>query len=488
MLKSIRGCERFFMPLCMVLFFSAAVVQAAIALFQTPFANGWDAYYYLVQIKSLLQEGRMHSADYSLVYPLLLFFNCFTSDAVLAYKITAAFVAGLYPLALFIAGYRIATGNKLLVGIAVAALGLFGPAEVFVNAQFLKNSLGMALLIFFIAALPRGKWYFLLPLFAATFITHRLTGAVAAIFLLLHFADRKHWKYLIAAIAAAILALVFVPGVMNFFDLARFKNEFQGVPQWAPYSFVMFYGLEKMDAVWLAGISVLFIVLIWWTIAEFKRFRRRPNAALRISFWVVALVLLFPFFRFNAEGPALRFFLSFLMLAPVCLAFIAGQLRKLVPTILALVFLAASVFSVRAYDPLHFDPPYELYRAISANAMQHLDKRQTKLVIAHKALAEYFTFSEGLDAMPWNPDEGSLNDTIARISCGIEKWEFASYLDSSQLESIREIGLQYSVLPESVWEEFFKKVPVSDSSLYGKLHSWENPWQCRPSFITAKRK
>jgi hypothetical protein len=45
------------------------------ALSVTPFANGWDSYFYLVQLKSWVEQGRMHSPEASLFYPYLRLFQ-----------------------------------------------------------------------------------------------------------------------------------------------------------------------------------------------------------------------------------------------------------------------------------------------------------------------------------------------------------------------------------------------------------------------------
>lgn len=473
----------------LVLLFSAGFLRAYFSLSQTPFANGWDAYYYLVQIKAIIDQGRMHSPDYSLVYPLLLFAKLFIRDYVLAYKCTAAIISAMYVIALFFAGYNLSGSKKLLSGLIVASMGLLSPTAIFIDSQFLKNFLGIVFLIFFIGALPRGKWYVILLLFGATLLTHRLTGVLALIFLLLHFANRRYWKYLLACVVVAAGLSFFVPGILNVFDVGRFSNEFQKFPQFAPLSFFEFYSYEKTGWIWIIEFFLAGLIWLLWIFKECFAFRIGTNKRIKIAFWILTILLLFPFFIFNAEGPALRFFLTFMVLSPLVFSFIAEKANKIVLVVLIILFAAGSFISRKAYDPAAFDPPYKNYEGITKRAIKLIDRNKIKLVIVHKALAEYFTFTASLDAMPWQPEENLDKSTVMRISCGIEKWEFMDILDSTDMQPVKKVGINYFLLPETVWEKFSDKAIVSGDSLkINKIHSWENPWQVRPAFITRSRK
>ncbi len=66
------------------------------AFSQTPYANGWDSYFYLVQLKSLEETGRMHSPEASLIYPYLRLFYWMTGDYVLGMKVGTAILAGIF--------------------------------------------------------------------------------------------------------------------------------------------------------------------------------------------------------------------------------------------------------------------------------------------------------------------------------------------------------------------------------------------------------
>jgi len=81
------------------LLFALAALSALLrfwALDQTPFANGWDSYFYLVQLKSLEETGRMHSPEASLIYPYLRLFYWITGDYVLGIKTGVAVLCGIW--------------------------------------------------------------------------------------------------------------------------------------------------------------------------------------------------------------------------------------------------------------------------------------------------------------------------------------------------------------------------------------------------------
>ena len=63
-----------------------------ISLNQSDYANGWDAYFYLLQTKSLLEDGHLVSQRISIIYPLLLVFKVLFNDYVLGWKVFAALV------------------------------------------------------------------------------------------------------------------------------------------------------------------------------------------------------------------------------------------------------------------------------------------------------------------------------------------------------------------------------------------------------------
>ena len=118
------------------------------ALQQTSFANGWDGYFYLVQLKSWIEEGSMHSSDFSLIYPVMRVVNWFSGDYILTFKMTAAIIAGSTTFGIYHLTKRW-SGNMYLA-ILMGSISLFSPHLTYFAAQYPKNLLGFVFLLFFI--------------------------------------------------------------------------------------------------------------------------------------------------------------------------------------------------------------------------------------------------------------------------------------------------------------------------------------------------
>ncbi len=480
--------KRLFPAVLLLMLFVAAFIHAWLALTQTPYATGWDAYYYLVQIKAVIEEGSMHSPDYSLFYGLMLLIKFFVTDYLIAYKLTAAFIAGLYVVALFIAGWQLAVSHRNWIAMLCAVFGIFSPSAIFMDVSFTKGFLGIVMLIFFIAALPKARWWLILLLFVATLLAHRLSGAVACLFLLLHYLNKSNWILLLLGLMALLALMAVLPGSLHILDAARFSNEFQHSPQWAFWSFVQFFGWEKISTLWRLELVLSAVLLLLWIVKELFCFRRAHQKSLKLAFFLTFVILLFPFLMFNEEGPALRFFLMYMLLWPLMLVFMADWMNRPLILVMVIAALVAAKTSYRAYDPAKFDPPYDIYEAVTQRVQKEIDERKTGLVIVHKAFAEYFTFTTGIDAMPWGSEEKPDSANILRISYGIDHMDFKQYLDSTEMTSVKRVGISYYLLPEYLWQQFTKRAELSeDSALIELIKSPENPWQLRPAFIMRSR-
>ena len=150
------------------------------ALSQTPYANGWDGYFYLVQVKAWVETGRMHSPEASLIYPLLRFWLWCTGDYVLMYQYCAAALAGAFA-AMMVWTARSGAGAWLFGGWA-----LFSPQLTYFASQYPKNLLGVVLLLAFIGSLPgaigrQQASRFILPviLLIVNYFGHRMTFGLA---------------------------------------------------------------------------------------------------------------------------------------------------------------------------------------------------------------------------------------------------------------------------------------------------------------------
>jgi hypothetical protein len=467
-----------------------SIVLRLAALFQTSYGNGWDAYFYLIQVKALLTEGSMHSADVSLIYPFLLLFKLFINDYVLAYKIAAAFISGLYVISLYYIACEATQGKKCFTNaILIASFAIFSPTITYMVAQFPKNMLALTIFNFFLLFwLKEKKWAMLLFL-VLSFFTHRLTAGIIIIFIVFQMLNKRRiiWLLLILGVLTGLSFLL--PGLIKLDDAERFKDVFTLNPQFAAYSFIRLFGMNKISIYWIAEIMVLLIVYVF----AFILLMLKPGIVaknLRKSLFILAIIcllLLFPFFRFDINGPAFRFFLSFMVIVPLFMLVIAVDKGKTIKIIMISLLFVASLFSFKSYNPLKFDPPYGSYQKIAEVTLNYLQNKKCEIVIAHKGLAEYITFTKGIDVLPWQPESRYDIVQTFRISSGISSTDFRYYLKKEEMDSIKKAGIDYFILPETIWQAFTEKVKQNDElGLLKIIYSDKNPYRVRPDYLLKK--
>ena len=432
-----------------------------LAFTQTPFATGWDSYFYLVQIKSLEETGQIHSPEASLIYPYLRLFYWMVGDYVVAMKLAAAVLCGVFTLLLCRRG-----PNLPLLG----AWSLFSPQLTYFAAQYPKNLLGLVLFVAFVRVLDwaasKSRAWLAAPglLLIINYFGHRMMFGLAVIYLLMwigfqlkwrfscrawcfhqthfkqasqhkhslhrlrlvktpHTAKRAAIKILFAlgmAIGAFLLAGQLFPGLAHVIDLGRLRGTFHLQPQFAPWSFVQSFGLERISGWWVFEILM---VLVWFFGGLMLRGTSKgiSNPTL---FWLCGL-LLFPFLEWSLTGLAWRMFLVFVLLLP--LAFEVQNISKKASLATFVVLIAASFFSWKSYSTSLHDPDYSLFKKVTGQVEYQLseslelsESSPPELFIAHNALAEYFTFTTGIDAMPWLPEYAVDSSRLWRIAAGVQ--------------------------------------------------------------------
>lgn len=476
------------------------------ALQQTKFANGWDGYFYLVQIKSWVEEGSMHSADLSLIYPLIRFVNWFTGDYILAFKMTAALLAGLTTFGFYHLTKR--WSGSMYLAILVGSISLFSPHLTYFAAQFPKNLLGFVFLLFFIGSLSMrtksaSKLLKAKPITLTTFYPfiwlilcffgHRLTFGIAMIFGLAwiafnYFTLKKVAIFIGTVVVIFVLSLI-IPGLPNLSDFQRFDGLLSSSFQFSPYSFTQTFGTaDRISTFWLAEIivaSALYFLSIPFLL-------KAKNRWLAFTLFGVSTLLLFPFYTWDLTGMAYRFFLLYILMAPLFIALFIkieySQKSKITLLFFAIVFMLGSIFSLRSYQPEKHDANYKKYAQLTEKTLEHLNSENTELLIAHNALAEYFTFTTGIDAMPWNPEYEIEQNKLWRIATDIRQSEIAYYLNESEMKEVHKISIRYFLLPDHLWQKVLTQAEVKgDGFLIEKLNTWRNPHRIRPGFLLKKK-
>jgi len=465
---------------------------------QTPFATGWDSYFYLVQVKSLEETGAMHSPEASLIYPYLQICYWFTGDYVVGMKAGVALLCGIFTLLVC----RRGTAFPFL-----GAWSMFSPQLTYLAAQYPKNLLGLVLFLAFIRALDwavtKSRNWLILPvlLLIVNYFGHRMMFVLAVLYLLLWLLFRYKNQIPRAAIKIGIalgvafglflLAGQFFPGLAQVADLGRLSGTLSWQPQFAPWSFVQSFGLERIGGWWIFEIAM---VIFWWLagIATWKSGRSVSNPAL---FWLCGL-LLFPFLEWSLTGLAWRMFLVFVLLLP--LAFDFQNIPQKNARVLFLTLLVFSIFSWKSYSPALHDPDYALFQKVTKRAIDHLSKSlelldspaptKPELFIAHNALAEYFTFTTGTDAMPWLPEYTIDSTKLWRIAAGVHGQTLRYFAGAEGALKIKDLGGRYFLLPEYVWQSALKNArKEGDAYFLQTAESWLNPHRFRPAFLLKRK-
>ncbi|MFN0033444.1 MAG: hypothetical protein ACKVUS_00170 [Saprospiraceae bacterium] len=513
---SLPKSKFFLLPLALAV---ASAILRFSAFRQTDFANGWDSYFYLVQLKSLEETGQMHSPEASLFYPYLQICYWLAGHYVLAMKVGAATLCGVFTLLLCRSG-----ASFPLLG----AWSLFSPQLTYFAAQYPKNLLGLVLFLAFVRSLgwaaSKSRAWFALPVFllVLNYFGHRLMFglAVAYLFLWLFFRLKNRFpqnvfsqKNLVAggiAIGAFVLAGVFFPGLAQVADLGRLSGALCWQPQLAPWSFVQTFGLERIGGWWVFEVLMVTVCppLLWFRrVKWFGGLRVRGFGGSRVGvedpvlFWLCGL-LLFPFLEWSLTGVAWRLFLVFVLLAPLAFDFQNVPQKASLTFFLALV--AASFFSWKSYSPSLHDPDYALFKKVTGNVQRFLpqlpdpDSSGTKLAgssaprpelfIAHNALAEYFTFSTGTDAMPWLPEYAVDSAQLWRIAAGVHEQTLRYFAGQENGSKIKKLGGRYFLLPEHVWQSALTNARAEgDEHFLQTAESWLNPHRTRPAFLLKRK-
>lgn len=488
---------------------------------QTPYANGWDSYFYLVQLKSWVETGAMHSPEASLVYPFFRLIQWFTGDYVQMYQWGAALPAGAFTFGVFVVARSLCPPRSIWP-LFLAAWTVCSPHLTYVAAQYPKNMLGLVLWLGFVdSLLRRGLGWSALVWGAANYFGHRLCFSLAGLFGLfwLLFRYRGHlkdWPWRNIGIAVFLLLLLyglgarFLPGLFQWDDLARLGLHWP--PQWSPWMFVQTFGADRLSVAWRLEIwtaTALWLLSAGAIVGPYRARTRhffsstvpREDAGLW-ALWCLCACLLCPFLEWSYTSIAYRFLLVFVLLAPLtgcAWGHFAGARSILEdskpawawPGLAAL--LAGSIWMAgQGYQPARHDPDYGNFARMSRQIQQYVEKHPSakpELVIAHKALAEFFTFQTGIDAMPWLPEYSVDTMRLWRIAAGIHPPTLRYYARADEKTPLVPLGGGYLWLPESCWQRALAAAArEGDQDFLRNAHSWLNPDQQRPAWLLRRKK
>ncbi len=491
-----------------------AILSAALrfqALRQTSFANGWDSYFYLLQIKSWLETGSMHSPEASMIYPFFAVFYWFSGDYVFGFKSGAAVLAGIFTLAVFLFFEK----NNLRWAMFAAAWTIFSPQLTWFAGQYPKNMMGLILLLFFIRSLPdepdflekKSKpktWLTSLILLVFNYFGHRMTFGLAIFYLIfwlifsfrrkLHPAIFSKRTMLASAIGLLIffLAVRFFPGLFHFSDFERLGAPLRDL-HFSPYLFVKNFGAGgRISGWWIFEIAVA-VLAFFVAVFHLVSGERGGFSSKKLALLAICGLLLWPFGEWNLTSFSFRCVLVFVLLAPFLPDFsILKKWQNLnFPFFQITIFglLLASFFSWKSYSPKTHDPNYMLFEKITRTAATHFPIEKPELVIAHNSLAEFFTFTTGTDAMPWLPEYPIDSQRLWRIATQLKWPEIEYFLGIENAKSVVRLPGGYFFLPENLWQKMLAAAKLeSDEDFLVRATSWKNPSRMRPEFLLRRKK
>ncbi len=481
----------------LVLFFLSFLFRY-LALQQTNYANGWDAYFYLIQIKSWIEEGAMHSSDSSLIYPLMRLIHWFSGDYVLSFKLTSAFLSSsLVVLVYFWVKKTASYGTAILL----VFYFLWSPHLTWFTAQYPKNLLGLNLMLLLLLGCKSRHWWLTAMMLLLNYFGHRMTFVLSGIYFAFFvlekiisqnqffkniFLDWKKWGMGICVVFISfVIVNYFSNGLLKFTDLERFDGMINNQLHFAPRTFFNEYNEGgRLSVFWKIeiGLSVLF----YFVGVLFLFFKKKNLEALGL--FVLCTILILPFLKWSLTSMSFRFVLVFILLAPLFFAsvFTIKDSRKW--AVVGVLLLISSFFSWKNYEPLLHDAPYAKYDRVTQKVFDFIKNKNPELVIAHNALAEYFTFTTGVDALPWQPEYEIEDEKLWRIVADVRLPLFRSYLNEKDFKSIQRIGVQYFLMKESVWQEFKNKLLENkESEILEQINTWRNPHKIRPSYLTRPK-
>lgn len=460
-----------------------------------PYANGWDAYFYLVQVKSLVETGTMHSPEWSVFYPLLLGINATIGlgDYEFSYQLaTITIKMGLlWAVWAWLRQWKV----PFWTAIGLWAYLLWSPQLIYVLAQYPKNILGVALFIGLLVSCKENSWWKILLFFLLSLFSHRLAAGLA-ILVMLGYAGFLCWRRwfskaqkprfafaLLTILSLGILLLSWFSGVLHWSDWERLSQFWQTHAQWIPHKIGQFFGESSaMTAWWYLDLFLQttgVVCLLYWV------FRYRVHHWLTGVGLLIWGICIFPWWQIDSSSIGLRLGLLQPIFLVLALVPFWQNIHRTAAIGLAGLFVLGSFFSWRTYSPRPYDPPYHYYARMATVAENWMAKPPI-LVIAHKGLAEYWSFQQDWDVMPWLPEYHIPADQLFRVAKGPISRDLSVFLRPQQYQRL---GAQYFLLLESDWQDFLKKLKSDQQfDVLEKLDNWMNPQSIRPDYLLRRQK
>ncbi len=521
---SIKNCRKIllskyfynftFNKISLVLLFLISTCAMYSILFYNNFAAGFDGYYYVLQVSSFRQTGKLLISDNSIILYFLGAINIFLKNPVTAVKTGALIIssASVIPFFLILCELKISR----VVSVFVSILFIFSFSHNYISTEYIKNSGGILFFLFFIYFFLRSKYNkkYIACVIVFVFLTifsHKLMGGLCIVFICTYFlANLIFYDKIQIFIKAGLVFIFFLIFFLFFLYLRHFPIALLKSADLTyliesltlnniPGKFNMIKNLGVSNA---EKIEYLFFHLIpfAFTFFLFKKDFRNNKSILCIYF--LSLFTIIPFINFNFTSISFRLMLiSFVPCLILCaimidsikypaflhpfenqILFHQKNIRttvikySLMTLILASVFVYANPFEQAKLFHNGRYPDYSKYNE-SFSTIKYLVPAGSK-IIAHKGISSFIWYVTGLEATHFQPL--GENGNYYRITYGLCPLHFEDLISDVKFQKPVELQWPYMLVQEKLWQNYIK---ANHSFLTESVY---NPSEIRPPYVYSK--
>lgn len=450
-----------------------------------PFANGWDAYFYIVQIKSYLEEGAMHSNRVSLFYPVLIGVYYLVRDYELTYQVLSAAIVATVSWQL----YRVTRtiNQKSNAKYLVASFSVLSYQLTFVGAQFPKNLLGVALLLLLLEYLLKANYLKSLLTVALGIFVHKMTAALSLVLVVIFPITKilnNQVRYFFIGFIAIVGILIIFPELLTDITISRDGFGF-GAPVLQGQKFTVSL-TDSITTLWIIEIVIVHLLVAFVGIAIIVKRGTQPAWYVLVT---LLLLLIFPLLEWSAFGLSYRLLMVFLIMGPLLVSYFNIRLKAPMLVSICACLLIGGVFSSVNFPTDQLDPPYGKYRILT-DKIEAIEGLDPELLIIHKSFAEYYTFKTGKDALPWVPEYQIDADKLWRIAYGVNAKTISYYAEGfNEIDGYYfQLSPWYSLIREDLWTSCLQRIEKENRELFAELNDWKNPSVIRPAYLLNQKK
>ena len=407
-------------------------------------------------------------------------FGFFNPDIVLTNKIAAAFISACSAVTgAFIV--KQLTG-RWLISLVACCFFSFTCSSFLLGMEFQKNSFGMLFFLMFLSflLLAEKKMLYYFPAgisLVLSLLAHKLTGMLCMVFICCYLgllflftrqsADRKKWiKRILLFLLIPGLGLILLIILNGFFasplrliDISHLLAEFNLSGLGERFKTLLFGRLsipEKIEYLFYHIQPFLFLPLLIGIVKSTAY--SKPVKAFWCTLWLVSLILINPFLKFNWDSIAARLLIiSYVPLALFsshAIALIAE--KRLIYKLVSVFLLMLMVLTVPAAVKTFHAGRYPDYRRLYPAFIQlKTEVPRGKKLIAHRGISTFIWYITGIITENFTPT-GNY-DRYYRVVYGLGAVHFEKYRKTGNYRKPVKIeNSPYLLVQEELWQAFYQ--------------------------------